>query len=231
MVTHPAKYSPKIMDEAAKIIWQDRMRHRFDPYLILDPMAGTGRVHLLQERIHCRTYGVELEPEWAEMDPRTIRGNALHLPFRNNTFNCIFVSPVYGNRMSDHHKANDSSRRHSYTHDIGHELHPDNSGTLYFWQPLYREFHIYTWAEAIRVLKPLGLFIINTKDFYRTVKGVRQREYVSAWHWTTLNQLGLKMMDVVRVDCPGMKFGANSDRVAEGESLGIFRKPLDKLVQ
>jgi tRNA G10 N-methylase Trm11 len=90
---------------------------------VLDPFAGTGRIHELENW----TVGVEIEPEWATMRDGTIVANALNLPFRDASFDAVVTSPTYGNRLADHHDARDSSRRHSYKHDLGRDLHSENS--------------------------------------------------------------------------------------------------------
>jgi hypothetical protein len=64
---HPARFTSTILDTLARLIPPGSR--------VLDPFAGTGRIHELP----CETWGVELEPEWANMHPRTIVGNARHL--------------------------------------------------------------------------------------------------------------------------------------------------------
>lgn len=118
MVTHPAKFSSSILTVLAGLVQPE--------WRILDPFAGTGRVHSLGSN----TWGVEIEPEWASMHPRTIVGDALHLPFAAKSFDAVITSPTYANRLADHHEAKDGSVRHSYRHDLGRPLHPSNSGQL-----------------------------------------------------------------------------------------------------
>ena len=91
---HPARFNDRILEAADQLL---------GPRLgwILDPFAGTGRVHELR-RSGRFTIGVEIEPEWAAMHPRTIVGSALALPFGAETFDAIVTSPTYGNRMADH---------------------------------------------------------------------------------------------------------------------------------
>ena len=113
-----------------------------------------------------RSVGVELEPEWVAMHSRTIVGDALDLPFHDDTFDVVATSPCYGNRLADHHNAQDGGRRHSYTHDLGRILHSHNAGTLH-WGDAYRIFHVAAWAEAVRVLVPSGLFVLNISDHLR----------------------------------------------------------------
>ena len=169
MTEHPAKFSNNILDE---------IRQMLDGAtgLLLDPFAGTGKIHQL-ETPQLKTVGVELEPEWANMHPNTIVGNALHLPFNNQTFDYIVTSPVYGNRMSDHHNAKDGSKRQTYKHTLGRDLHPNNSGQLQ-WGPKYRTFHELAWQEVTRVTKLGGTLILNTSDHIR--KGELQP--VTNWH-------------------------------------------------
>lgn len=111
-VRHPAKFTPVILDRAVAIL-----NSRFLPPWVLnaprvlDPFAGTGRgVDVL--RFHgYDAVGTELEPEWASMSPHVVQGNALALPFADDTFDAVFTSPCYGNRMADSHKAKDKCKK------------------------------------------------------------------------------------------------------------------------
>ena len=47
-------------------------------------------------------------------------GDATALPFADWTFDAVITSPTYGNRMADHHNAQDGSRRVSYRHSGKH---------------------------------------------------------------------------------------------------------------
>jgi len=194
---HPARYSDDLLPIfAAALAGYVR---------VLDPFAGTGRIHELAGH---DTVGVELEPEWAAMHPGTVVGNALDLSFDNDSFDAICTSPTYGNRFADHHIARDGSTRRSYTHDLGRQLHDDNSGILQ-WGDQYRDFHHDAWTEAERVLRPGGRFVLNISDHVRD----GDRMPVSAWHLDHLirTQL-LTLYDIVPVPTSRMRFGDNAER-------------------
>lgn len=214
MQRHPAKFSGVLLDVIRPFLPEAGT--------VLDPFAGTGRVHLLATPT-LRTVGVEIEPEWAGMHSDTVVGNALALPFADSSFDAIVTSPCYGNRMADHHEAKDSSRRMTYRHTLGRPLHADNSGAMQ-WGEAYRAFHCIAWKEAIRVLRPSGVFIFNCADHIR--RG--QRQSVTAWHCATLMHQGSLRWEKQRpVATPGMRFGQNGSARVGYEWVILFRKPSD----
>lgn len=209
-VRHPARFTAAILEVVESLL----VAHRFDGR-ILDPFAGTGLVH----RLPWPTVGVELEPEWAYQHPATVTGSALALPFPDGSFDAIVTSPAYGNRMADHHEARDASTRHTYRHALGRPLHPDNAGAFQ-WGEQYRAFHESAWAEATRVVRPGGLFVLNTKNHVRA--GVVQP--VTEWHVGTLQASGWRLLDRVRVAVSGVRHGANADVRVDFETVHLFRR-------
>jgi SAM-dependent methyltransferase len=210
---HPAKFTPSILAAIEPLLPVEGV--------ILDPFAGTGRVHEFGSST-LLTLGVELEPEWAEMHPRTQVGNALNLPFLDGCVDAIVTSPTYGNRMADHHEAKDASRRMTYRHTLGRPLSDDNSGAMQ-WGPEYRQFHVWAWNEACRVLKPGGLFILNCKDHVRGGKV----QHVTRFHWQVLRRgfdTGLRTKAVRKVVTPGMRFGQNGSVRVGHEWVIAMRK-------
>lgn len=194
--------------------------------VLLDPFAGTGRVHDLASAT-LRTVGVEIEPEWAAMHPSTLVGNALALDFADESFDVVVTSPVYGNRMSDSHNAKDESLRRSYTHDLRRltgdperKLHPENSGTLYAWQKEYWRFHVRAWAEVRRVLKPKGVFLLNVSDCIRDGKRVP----VVATHALVCAKLKFELLGKHPIETPRMRFGENHEARATAEYVLELRK-------
>ena len=122
-VRHPAKYTDKLLPVFAELL-TGRTR-------ILDPFAGTGKIFELAQWLpEADIQAVEIEPEWAAMNPRTTLGNALHLPWPAESFDAVCTSPCYANRMADHHEAKDASQRNTYRHALGHPLQPDNAGAM-----------------------------------------------------------------------------------------------------
>jgi hypothetical protein len=77
---HPARFTDVIIERVQRILDAEHGTPILDAPAprVLDPFAGTGGVH---ELIGYETLGVELEPEWAALHPRTILGDATALPF------------------------------------------------------------------------------------------------------------------------------------------------------
>lgn len=199
--------------------------------VILDPFAGIGKVHQLATA-SLQIVGVEIEPEWAAAHPNTICGNALALPFEDESFDGAVTSPVYGNRMSDSHNAKDASVRRSYTHDLRRttddperQLHPDNAGTLYAWNKDYWRFHVHAWAELRRVLKPGAPFLLNVSDFIRTTQSHGQKRIpVARTHARTCIELGFKLEKAFPIETPRLRYGQNHEARALHEYVLYFKR-------
>jgi len=242
-VRHPAKFSDSILMQIALVLDELADNGRLpEGGRILDPFAGIGKVHKLADR-GWSTKGVELEPEWAEQDPRTVVGDARSLPWADHYFDAVVTSPCYGNRMADHHDAKDPcsncqgarhdddgdcracggsglSKRNTYRHALGRELTP-GSGAGLQWGSAYRALHEQAWREAVRVVKPDGFLVVNVSNHIRG--GEEQR--VVEWHLNTLLLLGCFLWEVLRVSTPRLGFGANGDARVDGENIIVVRTP------
>lgn len=227
-------------DEATKVIFPaafsdaiiTRLQSLVPPGRILDPFAGTGRIHELASDGR-RTTGVEIERELAALHRNTFLGDALNLqPLIDHevrfpvTFDSVVTSPTYGNRFADAHNAKDDSVRRSYTHDMRRmtgdptrKLHKNNSGTLHF-GPAYLDFHRRVWVECARVLVPGGFMFLNISDFIRRGKRVP----VVASHKGLLRRAGFEVLGEEQVGTPRMRYGQNHEARVDGEVVIVARK-------
>lgn len=186
---------------------------------MLDPFAGTGRIHELENT----TRGIELEWEWASMHPATEWGDTFDtLPrwiHHGVRFDAVCTSPTYGNRMADHHEAKDASKRNTYRHALERPLSPNNSGAMQ-WGVEYRSFHERAWYLVHEILRPGGRFVLNVKDHIR--RDVLQP--VVAWHRATCLLIGFTLSAVQTVELSGNGFGQNGNTRVPYEVVLVFDK-------
>jgi hypothetical protein len=208
---HPARFTPALLPIIAAYLEPD--------WSVLDPFAGTGGIHRLRALVPgLRTSGTEIEPRWAAAHPDTICADLFDVDYPPRSFDAIVTSPTYGNRMSDHHEARDTSRRLTYRHTYGEPLHPGNSGLLH-WGKGYRDFHERAWAH----LAPwcARRLILNVKNHVRTGQVVP----VARWHVAALTLLGFTLVNEERVEAPGLRYGANSHLRVDHELVLVFEAP------
>lgn len=207
---HSATYTDALLTVFARML---RGRQR-----VLDPFGGKGGIFLLEHWLPDTEFqAVEIEPEWAACHPKTTLGNALALPWPDGDFDAICTSPAYGNRMADQLVRPDR-KTSTYAHDLQRKLHRD-SGARLQWGDEYKDLHRRAWIEARRVLRPGSLFVLNIKDHFRN--GVRME--VTAWHETCLNALGFETQEHVKVQTPGIGYGANRTLRVPYESVILLR--------
>lgn len=153
---------------------------------IIDPMAGSGKVVELRnyithkdsaERLRFRLNDLERwkkHPGAENKNPnvRWTFESAYALTAEDGTFDVLITSPTYGNRMADHHTAKDGSDRQTYTHRLGKQLHPQNTGKVHFGLS-YRLAHERIYRECARVLHPSGIAFFVVADFIRRGERVR----------------------------------------------------------
>ena len=190
---------------------------------ILDPFAGTGKIFKLKRWYpDAKIFGIEIQPEWAKIKKGIVIGNALYLPFPDQTFDAICTSPTYGNRMADHDEGTVNlgwEFRKTYASALQKQLHPDNSGAMQ-WGQGYRDFHAKAWIESLRVLNQGGKFVLNIKNHIRA----GQEQKVTEWHIQTLLSMGLTFIDHTKIKTPSMKHGKNSELRVPYESVITFSK-------
>ncbi|HUO49375.1 MAG TPA: hypothetical protein VMU09_11105 [Acidimicrobiales bacterium] len=236
---HPAPFSAVILEVLQTIVDRERRRLGRDPH-VCDPFAGIGRVHQLRR---CVTVGVEIEPEWVACHHQTVQGDATALPPEwADRFDVVATSPVYPNRMTDHHDARDPhktcdgqgcpsckqtgrSPRKGYKFSLGRDPSPGSAAVM-SWGPEYRNLHRAAAAEMLRVLTPGGLAAIDMSDSFRTRAG-RGQERIPAVEWwrQTLEDVGFRAVAVSDpIATPRMRRGANYEARVEGEQVITGRK-------
>ncbi|MDX1408234.1 MAG: hypothetical protein R3330_08875 [Saprospiraceae bacterium] len=216
---HPATFRSEHI-----ALFRDLLSSR-DVKTILDPFAGIGTIHDL--RPEYETWGIEREPEWANArPPYTLVGDALEarkVLMRNGlptTFDAAITSPVWGNRMSDHHEAKDDSIRNTYRHKLGRPI-TEGSSAILQWGPAYREFHLKAWTEMTAIVE--RFFILNIKDHVR--KG--EIQMVTQWHHQVFVDLGWMPRVDWKMLSPGQRFGENHELRVEHEHVILFEKMRD----
>lgn len=219
---------------------------------ILDPFAGIGRIHLLREYGH-RTVGIELEEEWALQSEGTICGDMFSVGVRKGSFDAVFTSPCYGNRMSDSHNAQEicskckgsgegpdgpvckacggkgrrDYKRHTYKHYLDRQPHEGSSTVLAFGSK-YMEFHARAWLRCLRqFIKPGGLLVVNSSNHLKTLKkgDPPVEQMVNEFHLGTLLNLGCRLVEVRRIQTERLRHGANHESRVEDETIMVVRTP------
>lgn len=226
---HPAKFGRLVLDALGRLVREEADALGRRP-LVLDPFGGVGRVHEL--RPWADTVAVELEAPWVRQRRRnSVRGNALRLPVRSGSVDVVSTSPVYGNRMSDHHNARDPSTRRSYTHDLramtgdpSYRLHPANVGVLP-WGAKYRESEAAAMAEMWRVLRPGGLLLLVLSNYFRKPGSVKRLVPCVEWHMLYALGHGWLLEGALPVGSPRYRFGANRDDRVTSEFVLQLRRP------
>jgi len=158
-IKHPAVFSDQFLPIIYELIK--------DIKVIFDPFAGTGKIALIKGLgfnglIFCNDLGKEYKElnnydvdVWLHEDASVIKFFGA---------DCIVTSPTYGNRMADSHNAKDSSKRITYTHQIGRKLTEGNTGKMQ-WGDKYRTKHIDCYNNFYNICqKNLPTFMKNYRN-------------------------------------------------------------------
>jgi DNA modification methylase len=196
--------------------------------IFLDPMAGSGRCFNLA-RPGRWVVGTEIEPEFAALHPWTTVADATRLPFGNASFDGGFTSPSYPNRMNGDYTApgwtkNPTGRRNYslskrfLARDPDAVLHSHNTARYGVKRGLadYWNLHARIWAEVARVVRPGGVFVLNTKDLPGLLVTDRHVELLAA--------AGFAVLHREPVFPPGYRRGAHRDVRVDHEDIVVFRR-------
>jgi hypothetical protein len=254
-VDHPAKFSKGMVPFFAEVV---RSHHvGVDrPISIFDPFAGTGLIHKMMEYDdRFRTFGVELEAEWANMHPRTRQGDSRCLTsmFRLRRFDVICTSPTYGNRMADHHDAQETCRPCKGTGG-GWIMRPDGVPDFQTCPKCkglgYRNHHRRTYKHRLgRDLTPGNsgamqwgpeYWELHKKVWAECAKvhepggifilnisnHIRKgvEVEVCGFHTEVLNDLGYELIEPYWFPTKGMLYGANRDKRTSGEMVLVYQR-------
>jgi hypothetical protein len=230
---HPAKYSGPVLPILGRMLddWLPPPNADVEPIRVLDPWSGVGWIHKLStlQRV---TFAVELEHEWSANQGhagRTTQASTRALPFAADTFAGCVGSPVYPNRMRDHHTAKDKSKRNTYTHrmrdltgDPTRKLHPDNVGAMNDRQ--YAAASAEHIAEMIRVTDAGGFLILNVSN---SIADEHENNAVEMWlNWLTLRRCHIR--EVCPVSTRRLRHGANWEARTEHEVVIAAQTPTVK---
>ena len=185
---------------------------------VLDPMAGVGTIHQLAVPGKIETFGLEIEPEWANQHPMTLAGDATDMPFNDDYFDIVCFSPPYGNRMADQFISLDGTKRITYYHFLGRRLDERSAAGMH-WGDDYRKTMRAVLIESSRVVKPIGSIILNVSDFIKAGQVVP----VVDWYVETMIDLGYRVTDDIAVQTQRMKYGANAKLRVECERVLTFK--------
>lgn len=244
-MNHPAKFNDAILDVIG--------RYLDNGDLVLDPFAGVGRIHRFYPR--CETYGIEIEPEWAQEGYRTLVGDCTDLwMFEDGIFDKIATSPCFGNRMGDHHNAQDACKkcqgdggwyqRFSRDDDWEYATCSSCKGSGLSRRHTYRAYlghmpsdnssAIMQWGPEYRrwhFRKAYPSIISKLKSGGLFVINIGdhyrkgERQQVAKWTYKALRKLGLEHVKTHRVHVRKNRHGANRELRVPYEYVMVFRKP------
>lgn len=241
-VPHPAKFSDAVLRKIDQLCEMYEILDLLDPFAGTCKIFDVCPPFIVGLEIE-REWLVQ-GPIWKKRC--RVQGDACHLPFKVNAFRATGTSVTYANRMADSHNAKEKCRacngsgwdiqkvngtecpkckgagfntykRLTYTHQLGRELHFNNSGKMQ-WGQKYRDFHVGFLAEMSRVTEEY--FILNVSDHIRG----GEVQPVCEWFVETVTALGWLLVEAHKIETPRMRMGANHEARVDYEMVYLFRK-------
>lgn len=219
-IRHPAKYTDSFIPVFADVLNKNGCKK------ILDPFAGTGKIgQVKNEGYTGYVFANEIEPEWLRNNKFScdvvsyMDAENLTECYEEESFDAIVTSPTYGNRMADHHNAKDGSKRNTYTHCIGHQLHDGNTGKMQ-WGDEYRSKHTKIYNKICKLIKHGGLFVLNISNHIRQGKEIN----VCDFHKQAILDNGFELIKDYEIQTSRNRFGEHSELRCYCEHIYVFRR-------
>jgi hypothetical protein len=187
-----------------------------DEHGVLDPFAGPGtRLGAWCDRHGLVFAGFDIEV-WPRHDSRVAQADATDPASYPEGDHLVVTSPTYGNGINDHFTPKDPNRRdNTYRTWLGHDLHENNSGRYTVRHGGSKEVRYWEInLEAVTIWAHRGFdALVNVKDFPYS-GGV----YPLVARWVELLEAhDYRVAERLEVETPGIRYGANTDTVADHE--------------
>lgn len=211
-MTHPAQFHPNILEAIRPYIAGTQK-------LVFDPFAGLGvRLGELCDELGKEFKGIDIE-DWPGKDGRVAVGDATDpLSYPEESF-IVVSSPTYPNGISDHFKPSDKSKRFTYRTALGQPLQENNTGrySARAGQKSWNKYWQLSALASYQWYQRKADALINVKNFYH------QKEVIDlVKHWEgLLSAHGYKINEIIKMECPGIRFGSNSNARVDSESVII----------
>jgi hypothetical protein len=214
---HRAQFTSALL-EALPLEW-------IEPGPVLDPFAGLGiRLGAWCNKHGIPFHGFDIEP-WPGRDPRVLQADATKADCYPASQHIIVTSPTYGSGMNDHFSPKNPNRRdNTYRTWLGEDLHPNNSGRYTSRHGGEKERRYWEINEAAVASWAARGFdaIVNVKTSFPVSKKMLDRfpsgDYPLAAMWRELlERHGYAIADTIEVATPGLRYGRNTETVAESE--------------
>ena len=195
VLVHPAKYPETMAQEFIEFFTKDGET-------VLDPMAGTGSTLVAALRAGRNSYGIELNPKYAQiaaqmveeerqtqgkrvegLKSKVINGDAAHAgDFGLGTFDYVLTSPPYWDMLRAKGSQTQKKRRTSTDLDVHYSDDPNDLGNMNDYEAFLERL-----VEIYKGLKPL----LREKAYLTIiVKNVKKGGKIYPLAWDIARELG-----------------------------------------
>lgn len=230
---HPARYSGAVIDRFIKLIGSYEA-DLAEVTTLFDPFAGTGERLAELQATGYQVSGIELQRSLIVNRSIVKQGDATRAKRYPGVPYAIVTSPVYPNGVADSHRANDTSKRFTYTvanrlNGGGDELHPNNMGRYgyrgtkrggrserraAYWRLARQAVDIWTGDPNCRMV------FLNVSDF---LSGSEVEPLTADWR-SLLREFGWKIDKTVKVATPRNRGNANSEQRVDHEAIIVAKR-------